>query len=326
MGPGSGATQYLLGFDVGGSRLKCVVVDPVGRLDKRTVIETGPRADAEQLARAILDQARDYMNELGAADCGALGVALPGFVEPTFGARDLPGKLPGMEGYPLRATLEQALKAPVRCLADGASAALAEWRVGAGAGADDVVVITLGTGVGSGVIMNGRLLTNRHLGTGGNIGQFTIETGGRLCLCGNRGCAETLISATAIEGELRDHLARGVRSSLSGRYAAKPDSVNFEWLIDGVQLGDKLCLDVIHRFTRHLGATIVTAVHAYNPSVVVLGGGLAESADHFLPAVQAYVDEHRWTHPAERPVPVRRGTLGPFAGAIGAALFAASDR
>lgn len=321
----SPAAAYLLGFDVGGSRLKGGVVDPAGGLSRPTAQQTGPAAHADQLVGAILDQARAFRSELAEASCRGVGVALPGFVEPTFGARHLPGKLPGMERFPLREVLERELDVPVRCLGDGAAAALAEWRVGSGAGEDDVVVITLGTGVGSGVVMNGRLLANRHLGTGGSVGQFTIQADGQLCLCGNRGCAETLISATAIEGRLRDHLARGVRSSLSLQYAERPDSINFESLIHGAQSGDRLCLDVLAGFVRHLGATIVSAVHAYNPSVVVLSGGPMESADHFLPAVQAYVDEHRWIYPADRPLPVRSGRLGLYAGVIGAALYAALD-
>jgi glucokinase len=318
----SSVDRYLLGFDLGGTRLKSATVAPDGRVLRSAMQETGSNVNASVLVSMLLDTARSLMSDSDAIRCGGVGVALPGFVDPTFGARGLPGKLPGMEGYPLRERVERELGLPVRCIADGAAATMAEWLAGAGAGVDDVVVITLGTGVGSGVIINGQPLANRHLGTGGGIGQFTIQTGGRLCLCGNRGCAETLISTPAVVGKLNEHLARGVRSSLQAIYTRNPAAITFRSLIDGVARGDRLCADVLNGFVRDLGATIVSAIHAYNPSVVVLCGGMTEAADTFLPAVQRYVDEYRWVHPGSRQIPILKGTLEPFAGAIGAALQA----
>lgn len=321
----SPGAPYSLGFDIGGSRLKSGAVDHAGNVASPMIGETGPRAGAEQLVVALLERARDHLDKRGAAGCQGIGVALPGFVEATFGAHDLPGKLPGLQGFPLRDTLEREFGLPVRCLNDGIAAAVGEWRFGAGAGSDDVVVLTLGTGVGSGVIVNGRPLANRHLGMGTGVGQFTIDTGGRLCLCGNRGCAETLISAVAVANRLRDHLARGVASYLLPAFAHDPGSITFRSLIDGVDQGDRVCLEVMAEFTRDLGATIVTAIHAYSPSVVVLCGGMLEAADRFLPAVQAYVDRHRWVYPPDRPISVVRAQLEPFAGVVGAAVSVFTD-
>jgi glucokinase len=314
--------DYYLGFDIGGTQLKGGAIDLSGRLLRCENGETGPRAGREAILESLLQLARTQLRELNWASCGGLGVALPGFVEPAFGARSLPGKLPGLEGFPLRETLERELRLPVRCVNDAAAATLAEWRFGAAAGFDNAVVLTLGTGVGSGVVMNGRMLENAHLGTGGGIGQFTIQTGGRLCLCGNRGCAETLVSAEAVALRLRDHLGRGVASRLSARYFENPAAITFRSAIEGADLGDSVCREVLDEFIRDLGATIVTAIHAYNPSLVVIGGGPMAAADRFLPAVQAYVDRHRWVYPMDREIPVRPALHGTYAGVVGAAASA----
>ena len=140
----------------------------------------------------------------------------PASSRPRSGRATCRARCSGIEDFPLRETLETEFGVPVRCVNDGAAATLAEWRFGAARGLDDVVGITLGTGVGSGVVVGGRPFETSNLGNGVSVGHFTIQTGGRLCLCGNRGCAETLVSANAVVGRLRDALTRKVPSHAGG--------------------------------------------------------------------------------------------------------------
>jgi glucokinase len=314
---------YALGFDIGGTRLKSGVVRQDGVIGDLTVDDTADLDFRQGILPLLRRHATEHLEAAGSG-CAGIGVALPGLVEAGFGCRRLPGKVLGIEGFPLCATLEGEFSIPVRCINDGAAATLAEWRFGAAKGVDDVLGMTLGTGVGSGVVVAGRPYDTSNLGAGVNVGHFTIQTGGKLCLCGNRGCAETLVSADAVAGRVRDALTRRVPSLLAERFADDPASVTFAAFVEGVRAGDRVCCEIRDEFVRDLGALIVSAIHAYNPSVVVLAGGPMAAADLFLPDTQAYVDAHAFVFPAERRVELRRARLEAHAGVLGAAalLFA----
>jgi glucokinase len=314
---------YLIGFDIGGTRLKSGVVRVDGTVERATLEDTSRGGFEDVVLPLLLAHARDHIAATGPG-CSGIGIGLPGLVETAFGSRYLPGKVLGIEGFPLRETLEAEFGVPVRCINDGAAATLAEWRFGAARGVDDVVGLTLGTGVGSGVVVGGRPFETSNLGNGVSVGHFTIDTGGRLCLCGNRGCAETLVSANAIAGRLRDALSRKVPSVLSGRFRDDPHSIGFPALVEGVRAGDRICLEILAEFVRDLGATVVTAIHAYNPSVVVLAGGPLSAADLFLADVQAYVDEYAFIFPKGRIVELRVAELEDHAGVLGAAAVVMS--
>jgi glucokinase len=314
---------YLLGFDIGGTRLKSGVVAPDGTVDRVTLDDTDRGGFEDTVLPLLRDHARRHLEATGPG-CIGIGIALPGIVETSFGSRYLPGKVLGIEDFPLRESLEAEFGVPVACTNDGAAATLAEWRFGAAQGVDDVVGVTLGTGVGSGFVVAGRPFATSNLGNGVSVGHFTIETGGRLCLCGNRGCAETLVSASALVGRLRDALTRKVPSMLADRYRDDPRAVGLPALVEGARAGDLVCLEIVDAFRRDLGATLVTAIHAYNPSVVVLAGGPMSAADLFLPQVQAYVDEHAFIFPKGRRVELRVAQLAEHAGVLGAAALVMS--
>ena len=321
-GSRASAQGYLVGVDIGGTRLKTGLVRLDGTVERPTVDDTGGEA-----FDAVLERVRAHVRgHLDAGGDGALGlgVALPGIVEAGFGSRYLPGKVRGIEGFALRTELETRFGLPARCTNDGAAATLAEWRFGAARGFDDVVGLTIGTGIGSGVVVAGRPFETANLGNGVSVGHFTIQTGGRLCLCGNRGCAETLVSANAVAGRLRDALTRLVPSVLADDFARDPSSITFRSLAAGVRVGDPVCLEVLEGFVRDLGATIVTAIHAYNPTVVILAGGPMAAADLFLADVQAYVDRHAFIFPKGRIVELRRAHLEEHAGVLGAAALVLS--
>ena len=313
---------YLIGVDIGGTRLKTGLVRLDGTVDRPTVDDTSGLGFAAVLG-LVEDHVRSHLASGGDGALG-LGVALPGIVEGGFGSRYLPGKVLGIEGFPLRSSLEDSFGLAVRCTNDGAAATLAEWRFGAARGIDDVVGLTLGTGLGSGAVVRGRPYETANLGNGISVGHFTIQTGGRLCLCGNRGCAETLVSANAVAGRLREALTRQVPSILADDFARDPASITFRSLASGVRAGDRLCQEVLADFVRDLGATIVTAIHAYNPTVVVLAGGPMVASDLFLADVQAYVDQHAFIFPKGRVVELRRARLEEHAGVLGAAAIVLS--
>jgi glucokinase len=309
--------EWWLGFDIGGTRSKAGVVTSDGKVHHAHVDETG-HEPFEVVWQKLIAYADDAVLRQGAEGLRGVGIAAPGVVEATYGVRNLPGKVPGIEDFPMRERLEERLGVPVRCVNDGAAATLAEWRFGAARGCQDVVGLTLGTGLGAGVILGGRPLASRHLAAAVSFGHATIEVGGRTCLCGNIGCAETLVSANAVVGRMRDYVARKVPSTITDAYEREPGRITFRTLVEGVQAGDRVATEILARFCRDLGATIVTAIHAYDPEVVVLAGGPMAQAEHFLPTVQAYVDRYAFRYPKDRIIPILRAERSDHAGVLGA--------
>jgi glucokinase len=309
--------RWWLGFDIGGTRTKAGVVGDDGVVSQAHVKHTD-RLPFERVWAHLLEHVREAVEREDRAGLAGVGIAAPGVVEPGFGVRNLPGKVPGIEGYPMREELEALVGVPVRCINDGAAATLAEWRFGAARGYHDVVGLTIGTGIGAGAIIDGRPLATRNLAGGVSFGHATIDRGGRTCLCGNLGCAETLVSANAVVGRMRDYVVRKVPSTITDAYQHDPGAITFETLVEGVDAGDRVAEEVMHHFCRDLGATIVTAIHAYDPEVVVLAGGPMAHADHFLPRVQAYVDRYAFRYPKERIIPILRAERSDHAGVLGA--------
>lgn len=315
-------SEWLLGFDIGGTRLKAAVVTRDGQVLDERVVETA-RQSFDVVLDVLLGLGHDYIRGLGTRPA-AVGVALPGIVEADFGCRYLPGKVVGVQGFPLCQNLREEFGTPVRCTNDGEAAVLAEWRFGAARGYADVAGVTLGTGIGTGVILNGRPMANRNLGTGACLGHLTIRSDGKRCLCGNRGCAETLISASAVTGRLVEALTRSVPSVLSPAFNKDPSSISFRSLLEGVEQSDPLCIEILEDFRQDLGAHVVSIIHAVNPSIVVLAGGPVAAAQHFLPHVQAHVDRHAFVYPRDRRVPIVRAYHTDHAGVLGAAAVAMS--
>ena len=142
------------------------------------------------------------------------------------------------------------------------------------AGRSGSVCLTIGTGVGSGVMLDGQILRDPFLQFGTQLGQSMLQAdGGRLCITGARGTAETLCSATALAMQVRDGLQRGISSLLTDAYLADPRAVDFAAVIEGVRGKDALCLDELNRWTEHLGWLLVSAAHAYAPELIILSGG-----------------------------------------------------
>ena len=309
--------RWWLGFDIGGTRTKAGVVSDDGSVRHAHVKDTG-----HQPFDVVWDHLLAHLDEAiareGRPGLAGVGIAAPGVVDPAFGVRNLPGKVPGIEDYPMRERLEAHMGVPVRCINDGAAATLAEWRFGVARGYRDVVGLTIGTGIGAGAIIDGRPLATRNLAGGVSFGHATIAVGGRTCLCGNIGCAETLVSANAVVGRMRDYVARKVPSTITDAYEHDPGAITFETLVEGVGAGDRVAQEIMQHFHRDLGATIVTAIHAYDPEVVVLSGGPMAQADHFLPQVQAHVDRYAFRYPKERIIPILRAERSDHAGVLGA--------
>jgi glucokinase len=261
--------RSLLGIDIGGSKIALALSDEQGRVRAHMRRATEPSGDAvADLARVAAD-ARRLLAEAGltASDLAAVGVSAPGPIDPARGELVNPPNLPGWGTVPVRDLLGAALGAPVRVENDANAAVLAEWRYGAGRGYQDVVYLTMSTGVGSGLVLGGRL----HAGVNGNageLGHMPVEWDGEPCACGLRGCLEAYTGGAAWTRRLRRIAPeRGRVAELAGgRERATPRQ-----LVAAAREGDAFALAEMTRWNDYLARGIVALVFVLAPQAVILG-------------------------------------------------------
>ncbi|MEI6350690.1 MAG: ROK family protein [Verrucomicrobiota bacterium] len=316
-------SSYVLGIDWGGTRIKWGAYEPGNGMILEGIFDSNAQGELAENVAKLFAQLETGCLKLGTTP-KAIGLALTGVVDPQKGVVMLPGKVRGLEGYPIVGEIGKHFGVPTVADNDGRAAMLAEWKFGAARGCNWAVVLTIGTGVGSGVLLDGKILRDRHLQFGTQLGHLVLDASAdQLCLTGVRGSGEIFCSATALALAVRSALQRGLPSSLSELYARDPRLVDFKAIIEqGVALGDTVCMDELARWTRQLGWLLVNAVHAYAPEIIVLGGGAMLGAEHFLPALQAQVNSHLFRYPKGEPIPVVVSELCENAGVLGACSLA----
>ena len=255
-----------------------------------------------------------------------LALGFPGAVDPKAGIVMLPGKL-RLEGYPIVPLLQEATGIPVIADNDGRLSILAEARYGKARGHRWAVSITLGTGVGSGVMLEGMVLRDPRLQFGTQANHIVQQSNSdRMCITRARGTANILCSATALEQAVRDGLQRGLPSVLNDAYFESPHNISFEAVIRGVEQGDALCTDALAHWTTNLGWFLTSLVHMYAPEIIILSGGATNAAAHFLGQVRQHVNRHTFRYPPGEDVQIVLSDLATFCGVLGAAALAWQQR
>lgn len=298
-----------IGIDVGGTKLLAVAVAHDGTVRDRRRLET-PRADADALVARIAGVARELGADL------PVGIGIAGIVSRDGTLRYGPNV--ELRDVPLRARVETEIDVPVAVDNDATVALVGELATGAARDHDDVVLLTLGTGVGGAVAVRGELVTGGN-GMAGELGHVPVLDGGRLCPCGNRGCLEAYASGSAIGARARELLAESDEAT-SLREASEVDGkATTLAALDG----DELALRVLREAGYWLGVGITGLVNALDPDIVVVGGGAATlAAQLMIPEAQEVVSA-RILGAAHRPVPpIVRAELEDDAGAVGAAMLA----
>jgi glucokinase len=314
--------NYVIGFDVGGTRIKSGAVTPSGRILARGIQPSGFTLGPQKLLKALSTEVKRISHELGTAP-QAIGMGFPGAVHPDKGVVFLPGKIKGLEGFPIVERLTKATGVPVIADNDGRISILAESTYGLAKDHDWALTITLGTGVGSGVKLDGKILRDPHLQFGTQMSHIVLQAhGGRLCITGARGTADMLCSATALAQNVRDGLARGITSVLSALYHKNPHAIDFKAVIRGVKQNDTLCCDELNHWINNLGWLLVSAVHVYAPQIIILSGGASNAAEHFLEPLTKHVNSHLFRYPVDEPVPIVLSKLRDHSGVLGTAALA----
>jgi len=313
----------LLGIDLGGTKTALALASREGELLARRRYPTRTSGDGLRDLSELAAEVRSLVEGAGQSLAAVehLGFSAPGPLDASRERILRPPNLPGWNGAPIRQHLEAELGLPVTLENDANAAALAEWRFGAGRGAEDVVYLTMSTGVGAGLILAGRL----YRGAGGNAGEFghtTLEEGGELCACGLRGCVEAYIGGAAWTARLREEAPEKSRVSelAGGRAFIRP-----EHLLEAAREGDTFALAEVDRFNHYLARAIANVVFSLAPEVVVLGTiPTAAGEDLCLKAVREDVRSRVWPEFAEhlRILPSALGADLPYWAGISVALLA----
>jgi glucokinase len=312
---------FFLGIDLGGTNIKSGVVDDQGRalssVSVNTQAEEGPRVGLDNLVAAGNRAVK--ASGCGWAQIAAVGLGSPGTMDIDGGMLLDPPNLPGWNNLPIRQLLSERLKKPVVLQNDGNAAAYGEYWAGAGKNTHSLVMFTLGTGIGGGIVIGGRILQGRH-SHGGECGHIVIEADhGRRCSCGGLGHLEAYASATSLVKRALEALETAAGPSLLR--SIEPAQLSSRVISEAAHSGDDLAQRLMRETAHYLAVGAVSLMHTIDPDIVLFGGGMIAAGDVFLQDIRADIRAMAFPVPAER-TRIEYAHLGGEAGFIGAAGWA----
>lgn len=313
--------NYYAGIDLGGTFVKCGIVDEEGNILIKDKIPTGKErhfsAIAEDMAKLVLDLA--HRAGLSPADIKATGVGSPGTVDSKNGVIVYSNNLVWNK-VPLVGELKKHLGMPVFATNDANAAALGESFAGAAKSYPNSVFITLGTGVGGGIILDNKLFEGNR-SAGAEIGHMVIRMGGEKCTCGRKGCFEAYASATALIRQTQRAMEKDKASKL-WEICPNLEDVNGKTAFDGMRAGDKTAEKVVKNYIAYLAEGIANLANIFRPDAIVLGGGVCAEGDNLLVPLRRKINRLLFGGTKYAPVLLAVAKLGNDAGLVGAARFA----
>jgi glucokinase len=298
-------SQYSIGVDMGGTNLRAAAIDSDGKMLDKIAGRTHLKAGRESVIHDMVDAISTLRTRLGQHDLAGVGVGVPGFILIESGVIIGSNNLPEFDHYPVRDEIERRLGAKVLLENDANAAALGEKWMGAGREVDDLALLTLGTGIGGGIIVGGKILRG-HLGMAGEFGHMTSIPTGNPCGCGNTGCLEKHASATAISAMAR----------LIGLGADLTSEQVYQLAVGG----DSRAKAVFRSMGEALGIALADLVNIFNFPLYLLSGGPLPAWEFFAPPMMTEVERRSFTY-RNSPTRIERATLGNEAGLYGAAYL-----
>ncbi|MFH1800145.1 MAG: ROK family protein [Candidatus Omnitrophota bacterium] len=286
--------KYAVGIDIGGTKISLVLGTEKGKILARHEIKTGVRAKTKACVKELASNLRTLILHscVSPKKILGIGVGCPGPVDSSKGALPRSPNLPGWKGIPLRSILQKATGLPVFLANDANAAALGEQLLGAGKRTQDLIYITVSTGIGGGIVMNGEL----HEGAGcvaGEVGHMSVVPEGRRCGCGKRGCLEAYASGTAIVNDVRERMTS--KNTVLWKFLRGNKRVGAKQVGRAACEGDKLAIESYRKAGYYLGIGIANLLNILNPQKVVIGGGVLKSAPKiFWKAMIKSAKQHAW--------------------------------
>ena len=311
---------YYVGIDLGGTNIKAGVVDSEGKLLNKLSIKTHAERSMEEIIHDMGTLAKDAIADAGleVADVEAIGIGSPGTPDNKEGLLVYSSNLP-FNNAPMRKLIREVIDLPVYIDNDANCAAMAEAVAGAAKGTKDSVTITLGTGVGAGVIVNGRIYSGFNQ-AGSEFGHTVLVSGGIQCKCGRKGCFEQYASATAL-ARMTEEAAKANPDSVMNRLIEETGHSNAKIAFVAQREGDKVAEEVIDKYTDYLADGLANAINTFMPEVLVVGGGVCNEGDPLLLPVKELVKKEVYTRSLAKNTEIVIAELGNDAGIIGAAFL-----
>lgn len=313
-----------IGVDLGGTKVEVAEVDPGGRVLQRLRFPTNAASGPQAIERGIVDAVAEVRSNSKFKLAG-VGVGVAGQIDQHDGAVSFAPNL-DWHGVPLQSDLTRNLNTPVAVVNDVRAATWGEWLFGAGKDCQDIVCLFIGTGIGGGVVSGGHMLTG-YSNSAGELGHTTIVLDGHLCHCGNLGCLEAYAGGWAIARIAQEAVASNTIAGAALLRAANGDekAIDAKIVIEAAHSGDPLASTIVENVAHALGAGCMGLVNAFNPSRLILGGGIIEGDQRLIERVRAFVGKYG-LHSATESLQVVQSQLHNDAGVIGAAAFVFSSQ
>ncbi len=315
-------SKFCVGIDLGGTYIKLGLLDRKHRLGGLFQVETPGRQGAEAVIRRIVDSVQSLLEEQGVTrnQVGGIGIGSPGPLSISEGVIHAMPNIEGMQGCPIRDRISAGTMLPAVLENDANAAALGEAVCGAGRDVDSMILLTLGTGVGSGIILNGQILHGDNE-IGGEVGHMLVDPDGERCNCGQYGCFERYCSARFLAEYARRIIENRAANGPLARRLSSRGRIDARDVNETRKEGDPVAEEAWRRATRYLAIGCINLCRIFDPSLIVLGGGLAKAGDDLLGPVRQHFADLHWalTKPRTRIV---LATMGNEAGVIGAAAAA----
>ncbi len=315
--------MYYIGVDLGGTNIAVGIVDEEHRILKKGSTPTLPARGGEAIVADMAKVAKELMDDmkLTLEDIAYVGIASPGIANRATGVVEYSCNLPFVN-FPIAEIFKKYL--PVKEVYvenDANAAALAEALAGCAKGTSKSVMITLGTGVGGGIIIDGKVYSGFNF-AGAELGHEVIEIGGRQCGCGRRGCWETYSSATGLATTTREKInelmLKGIPSLMVDEFKAS-GRVSARTAFDAMKRGDRAGKEVVDEYVRYLACGIANMINIFQPEVLSIGGGICNEKHHLLDPLMEIIDREQYTRDNPRKTVIKIAEMGNDAGIVGAA-------
>lgn len=317
--------KYYVGIDLGGTNIVAGVVDEEYNIIAKASTKTNcPRPEkeiADDMAKMALQAVKNA--NLDISDIEWIGIGTPGIANSTTGIIERATNL-GFENTPMVKYISESIDKPVFIENDANAAAYGEYVAGAAKGAKNAVCITLGTGVGAGIIVDGKIYAGSNF-AGAEIGHTVIEVDGAQCSCGRKGCFEAYSSATGLIRMSKEAMAQ-FPDSIMNKMAEEKGKVTARTSFDAMRAGDKPAKDVVDKYIKYLAAGITNTINIFQPDVLCIGGGVCNEGDPLLLPVKALVEKEDFASNSAKRTEIVIAKLGNDAGIIGAAFLGRANQ
>lgn len=313
--------MYYLGIDLGGTKIAAGIVDADGRIIKKASVPTGRTRNSDEIVEDMCLLAENLIKDVGISlkELDSIGIGSPGTHDRKNGIVLYNNNL-NFRNVKVREQMQKHVPVPVYLENDANCAAIAESVAGAAKGADFAVIITIGTGIGGGVIINKKLYTGFN-GAGGELGHIVIRFNGEACTCGRNGCWEAYSSATALIRQTRNAAVENPDSKIHALVEGDLDKINAKTAFDAARMGDETGVKVVDNYISMFAEGLANIVNIFQPNIIAIGGGVSKEGEYLLAPLREKMKDKIYSGEGVERTRIIEAKLGNDAGIIGAALI-----